>query len=239
MANLITREAIKVKSATIQTMDLTYFKDTHILAAQLNFLKPKIGKDLYNVLLNQSRQYDTWTSGATFASGTFCVHSYQDEHDVSTYGYFTNISGTNTGEPQLTTADFSPVTFFGGGQVKYDNLYQNGIENALAFYALAQALPNLQYKTGGHGIMTDAPEFQEQAPLKRQIDYCYGMGDTFMEQAIDYICDNSSDYPEYCPEESKGANRAGIVTYWSNKQISKQRYNKNDDYIYYDENWNK
>ena len=223
MDKMITAEAVTVKAVTVETMDLIYIKDSIIKAAQWGFIRPKLGKDLFDRIANDARNFKRWSADATFASGDYVVHRYQDQYDVLTYDYFYNNNGQNTGEPQNATADFTPTQYY--ANIPFQQLNANGLEDALSWYVLAEALPNMQYKTGGHGIMTDAPEFQEAAALKRQIDNCYGKGDMFMAQAIDYICDNASDFTDYCPELKTGSNRAGIVTYYSDKQLDKHTYN--------------
>lgn len=224
MKNLITREQVIAECATFNTnFDLSYIRDTHIQAAGWQWIRNAFGTAMYADFEAKARTYKTWVSGADYASGDYVVHKYNDGYENLKVGFYVNLTGGNNGEPQDTTGDFSTATFFdflsGSPSECYCDLYANGMEKALAWATMAEALYNLQYKSGGHGIMTDTPEFEEAAPVKRQMEQCHKYVEMYLDEAHQYICNNASDFPLYSPEWSNSkSHSSGLVFYDSAKQ---------------------
>ena len=217
MKKLITREQVVAECATFaRNLDLDYIRDTHIEAAGWQWMRPAFGTAMFDDIGNNAREFTTWTSGATYTSGQYVVHRYE-EAEVINAGLYVNASGGNNGEPQDTTGDFTATDFY--TSATYNNLNDNGLEKAMAWATMAEALVNLHYKSGGHGIMTDSPEFETEAIVKRQMEQCQKYVEMYLHEAHEYICANEGDFPLYSPKWSNSkSHSSGMIFYDSGKQ---------------------
>lgn len=144
MNRMITPEEVKVIAIARKSMDKYLIKDSIIDAAELDFIKPMLGKDFYNELRWQ---------------------------------YLTNT---------LTT----------------DNSYliDNYLKRALAYRVLSMCLPTIMLDISSVGIQVNSTEFSspvsssQRAELTENIN---GIAKTFLQEAGNYIEENSSKYPLY------------------------------------------
>ncbi len=91
-------------------------------------------------------------------------------------------------------------------------IYDNYLKDALSWFALAEAVPNIIYQSGNQGVFEHSPEFNLPTGRKgmQQItDYAMSMGDSLIAAMIDYVKDNLSSYPLYTASKQAELSRLG------------------------------
>ena len=89
-----------------------------------------------------------------------------------------------------------------GGTVagNYETLLKTYIQPSLAWFGLAYILPHLRVRMVNNAVQIMSSEQSEPAgrsDVKTLIDAAENQGHFYRERMIDYLCDNSSLFPEY------------------------------------------
>lgn len=82
----------------------------------------------------------------------------------------------------------------------YETLLKTYVQPALAWYSLAYILPHLRVRLSNNAVQIMSSEQSEPASerdVDRLIDTAKNNAAFYRERMIDYLCHNSSSYPEY------------------------------------------
>lgn len=102
---------------------------------------------------------------------------------------------------------------------------------ALAQYAVYLMLPGLKYKLVDKGVLSGSSEETSDTSLDELNFLRQSVKDVaeFYEQRLyEFLCDNSSDYPEYSSPGQDGMFPSTDTPYFSGLVIPKPRYAKNE-----------
>jgi hypothetical protein len=115
------------------------------------------------------------------------------------------------------------------GTVSTENAYllDNFIGAALCNYALYMALPFLKYKIFNKGILSPEGENSpgiDLTELKYLRSEVLNTAESYCRKMIDYINDNSADFPTYFSSNSLDGNLPSKQAYTSNLVIPTKRY---------------
>jgi len=220
---LITSEQVLVKAATYNTnMDVNYIHDEHIIAAQYGWLRPAVGEEMYEDMMSAAKSFQRWAVSGEYASGSYIVHRYTDDKDTLKAGLFYSASAVTAtgGQPQDLTAVYATANYFEATSIYTTPYHEQGLERALALFAMAEALPMIYNKIGGHGIMIDTHEFSTPVEqLNETVQMLQAKGKLFLDMFTDYICENAGTYPLFSPRLSNSKATNGLITYPSDKQL--------------------
>ena len=88
------------------------------------------------------------------------------------------------------------------------------IKDYLAFYALAKAMPFIQYNLSPQGVQVNFTQYTRAATNEDKANLVNGIisiGDDFREKLEEYLSDNDATYTTYANEITDNNNYGGIV----------------------------
>lgn len=88
----------------------------------------------------------------------------------------------------------------------YKTLLDEYITDTLVWYTLTEMPMPLQYKLINKGVVTrtgEAIQTVSFTEVQNLMDYCRNWAQWYAQRAIDFLCANSTDYPEYLNPGSK------------------------------------
>lgn len=88
------------------------------------------------------------------------------------------------------------------------------IKDCLAFYALAKAMPFIQYNLSAQGVQVNFTQYTRAATNEDKANLVNGIisiGDDFREKLEEYLSDNDATYTTYANEITDNNNYGGIV----------------------------
>jgi|TARA_R100000482_G_scaffold124933_2_gene80072 hypothetical protein len=239
---LITAAKVISKALTNQNVDTHLIKDSFIEIAELNFIKPAIGEDLYRLINEEKNNGTVWSytkndcivtsdsktitcSASTsikvgdFISGTG-IPLGKDNGDgelcrvetVNVPGAVTSF--TISGTPTAGDGATGIPLYF---KTPNGKLVEDYIENYLAFCVKFEILPDMTYNTTSQGVVENVADFTVPVDSKKLSflrNETYKKSETYLLKMTQFLDDNSEAFPDYCNENLGGVSKKnGIILY--------------------------
>lgn len=197
MAKLITASEVISKAFTNANTDTALIKDSFIEIAQRNHLKPVIGDELYNRIINEKEANVTWSvsGGGITAAGSNAISNYMSLNAFAPVdiNWFVSMAGfipryrdsydytdgeTNYHTRVLTKTDANNITVSAnatnttaGAAISlyspFGYLVDNYIKDFLAFAVKFEAMPDMTYNSTSQGIVENIADFTTPVSSKK------------------------------------------------------------------------
>tara|TARA_R100001015_G_C4559117_1_gene119325 strand:+ start:119 stop:838 length:720 start_codon:yes stop_codon:yes gene_type:complete len=237
---LITATQVIDTAFTNKNTDTYLVKPAFIEIAELNFIKPALGEDLYNLITEEKDTSVPWTSveACTYTAGTttITIDAASTFIQVGDFVTGTGIPQRKDGDSQektevLTVNTAGAVTSITisatitvdatGGNLTFSRpngyLANNYIIDYLAFCVKFEMLPDMSYNTTSQGLVENVADYTMPVDSKKLSflrNETYKKSDAYLGKMMDFICDNEKSYPKYCNENKGGVSKKnGIIIY--------------------------
>lgn len=147
-----------------------------------------------NVLMISEQSFKDFT----IASNNIDLKNVTQVIKMTQDRYIHPLCGTALYDKILSLINDGTIT--GVGNAKYKGLLDNYLTDTLFNYVLGELPMAMQYKFVNKGVLKKTSENSEQpttAELNSIAEYYRGYAQWYAERTINYLCANSTQYPEY------------------------------------------
>jgi hypothetical protein len=234
---LITATQIINTAFTNKNTDPYLCKDSFIEIAELNFIKPSIGKKLYNKINDDINSSVVWSDiqpcGVTLGSTTItcAANSFIKVGDFVSGIGLPILDNDDCGLNKILTVNVpgAVTSFTVSGKAIVTNAattltfdrpngkLHNYIKDYLSFCVKFEMLPDMTYNTTSQGVVENVADFTVPVNAKKLSflrSETYKKSETLLLKMTNFLSDNLSSFPDYCNENAGGVSKKnGIILY--------------------------